>query len=77
MKTLPSCYHYLEDLTLSLLEHELENSQKELQEATKQVANAKSYGGFPAKLKIATRRKNAALEAIKYIKQILADRQYD
>lgn len=73
--TLPAYYAYLEDLNIPLLEHELETAQKDLKEATKEELSASSYGGFPAKIKIARRKKSAATEAIKYIKQVLKDRQ--
>lgn len=76
-KTLPSYFNYLEDIPLALIEHELETAQTDLKEATKDVANASSYGGFPSKLKIAKRRKSAATEALKYVKQVIKDRQYD
>lgn len=76
-KTLPAYFNYLEDLPLALLEQELETANKDLKEATKEVSSAASYGGFEKQLKIGRRKKSAATEAIKYIKQVLTERQYN
>lgn len=73
--TIEPYFDYLLELPLGLLETELETAKADLNAANQEVTNSQSYGGFPAKLKIAKRKQIAAKELIKNINIVVRERQ--